>query len=85
MEDENNKLNECEIKKNISISNLKIRNHMRERERERERVRERKREREGERVEDADIILKCILKKCFLRMVAELKWLRTKTSEGIIL
>jgi hypothetical protein len=56
-------------KENISISDLKIRNHMRER----------------ERIEDADIILKCILKKCCLRVVAGLKWFRRKTSEGILL
>ena len=63
-------------KENISISNLKIRNHMRDRERERERERKR---------EGAVIVLKCILKKRCLGVVAGLKWLRTKTSEGILL
>jgi len=41
------------------------------------------RERERDSIEDSDIILKYILKKRCLRVVAGLKWLRTKTSEGV--
>jgi hypothetical protein len=66
-------------KGNKSISNFKIRNHTTEREREREREIGRK------RVEDADIILNCILKKRCLRVVVGLRRLRTKTSKGILL